>query len=78
MPSQAVGAIVWGGGLGFADGRGPGSREGWAYLAGPVAGGVIAVGFVFVLRGRGGGRNGVAAAQGTLGVDWRPGSHPRT
>jgi aquaporin Z len=50
----------------------------WAYLAGPVAGGVIAVGFAFVLRGRGGGRSGVAAAQGTLGADWRPGSHPRT
>jgi aquaporin Z len=49
----------------------------WAYLAGPVAGGAIAVGFAFVLRGRGGGRSGVAAAQGTMGVDWRPGSRPR-
>jgi aquaporin Z len=45
----------------------------WAYLAGPVAGGVIAVGIAFVLRGRGGGRSGVQAAQGTLGVRWRPG-----
>jgi aquaporin Z len=45
----------------------------WAYLAGPVAGGVIAVGIAFVLRGRGGGRSGVRAAQGTLGVRWRPG-----
>jgi len=44
----------------------------WAYLVGPVAGGVIAVGFAYVLRGRGGGRTGVAAAQGTLGAGWRP------
>jgi aquaporin Z len=49
----------------------------WAYLVGPIAGGLIAVGFAYVLRGRGGGRSGVAAAQGTLGVDWRPGSQPR-
>jgi aquaporin Z len=49
----------------------------WAYLAGPVAGGAIAVGFAFVLRGRGGGRSGVGAAQGTLGADWRPGPRPR-
>src|SRR5690349_1023619 len=49
----------------------------WAYLVGPVAGGLIAVGIAYVLRGRGGGRSGVAAAQGTLGVDWRLGSRPR-
>jgi len=49
----------------------------WAYLAGPVAGGLIAVGFAFVLRGRGGGHSGVEAAQGTLGADWRPGPRPR-
>jgi aquaporin Z len=49
----------------------------WAYLAGPLAGGAIAAGFAYVLRGRGGGRSGTAAAQGTLGVDWRPGPHPR-
>ena len=49
----------------------------WAYLAGPVAGGLIAVGFAYVLRGRGGGRSGIAAAQGTLGVDWHPGPQPR-
>jgi aquaporin Z len=46
----------------------------WAYLVGPVLGAAIAVGFAFVLRGRGGGRSGVAAAQGTLGWRWRPGS----
>jgi aquaporin Z len=45
----------------------------WAYLVGPVAGAAIAVGFAYVLRGRGGRRSGVAAAQGTLGVNWHPG-----
>ncbi len=45
----------------------------WAYLVGPVAGAVIAVGFAYVLRGPGGGRSGVQAAQGTLGTRWRPG-----
>jgi aquaporin Z len=45
----------------------------WAYLAGPAAGGAIAVGFAYVLRGPGGGLSGVQAAQGTLGSRWRPG-----
>ena len=45
----------------------------WAYLAGPVAGGAIAVGFAYVLRGPGGGLSGKEAAQGTLGSRWRPG-----
>jgi aquaporin Z len=49
----------------------------WAYLVGPAAGALIAVGIAFVLRGRGGGRSSVAAAQGTLGVGWHPGSTPR-
>ena len=49
----------------------------WAYLVGPIVGGAIAVGFAFILRGRGGGASGRAAAQGTLGVDWHPGSQPR-
>jgi aquaporin Z len=40
----------------------------WAYLVGPVAGAAIAVGIAYVLRGRGGGRSGVAAAQGILGA----------
>jgi len=43
-----------------------------------VAGGAIAVGIAYVLRGRGGGRSGAAAAQGTLGVDWHPGPRPRS
>jgi len=47
-----------------------------AYLAGPVAGSLIAVGIAYVLRGRGGGHSGVAAAQGTLGMDWRLGRGP--
>jgi aquaporin Z len=49
----------------------------WAYLVGPVAGGLIAVGIAFVLRGRGGDRSGVAAAQGTLPTDGRVGPRPR-
>ena len=45
----------------------------WAYLAGPLAGAVIAVGCAWVLRGPGGGLHGIEAAQGTLGLTWRPG-----
>jgi aquaporin Z len=45
----------------------------WAYLAGPLAGAVIAVGCAWILRGPGGGTDGTEAAQGTLGVAWRPG-----
>jgi aquaporin Z len=45
----------------------------WAYLAGPAAGSVIAVGVAWILRGPGGGTGGTEAAQGTLGTLWRPG-----
>ncbi len=38
----------------------------WVYVAGPLAGAVIAVGTAYVLRGRGGGRSGSLAAQGAL------------
>jgi aquaporin Z len=38
----------------------------WVYVAGPLAGAVVAVGTAFVLRGPGGGRAGSAAAQGVL------------
>ena len=38
----------------------------WVYIAGPVAGAVIAVGIASVLRGRGGGQSGAGAAQGEL------------
>ena len=46
----------------------------WAYLAGPAAGAVLAVGIAWILRGPGGGRQSRWAAQGTLGTLWRPGS----
>jgi aquaporin Z len=45
----------------------------WAYLVGPAAGALIAVGIAWVLRGPGGGKHGRAAAQGTLGTVWRTG-----
>ena len=38
----------------------------WVYVAGPIAGAIIAVGMAFVLRGSGGGRAGSGAAQGAL------------
>src|SRR5689334_18112551 len=38
----------------------------WVYVAGPLAGAALAVVCAFVLRGRGGGRSGSAAAQGDL------------
>ena len=38
----------------------------WVYVAGPIAGAVVAVGIAFVLRGRGGGASGASAAQGEL------------
>src|SRR4029077_5214418 len=39
------------------------------YILGPITGAVIAVGIAFVLRGRGGGRSGSAAAQGALSTE---------
>ena len=38
----------------------------WVYVVGPLLGAAIAVGFAFILRGRGGGLAGSAAAQGAL------------
>jgi aquaporin Z len=38
----------------------------WVYVAGPIAGALIAVGCAFILRGRGGGWSGSGAAQGAL------------
>jgi aquaporin Z len=43
----------------------------WVYVVGPLLGAVLAVGFAFVLRGRGGGRAGSAAAQGALFTEMR-------
>ncbi|RYV51414.1 MIP/aquaporin family protein [Pengzhenrongella frigida] len=40
--------------------------EYWVYVAGPLVGAALAVGFAFVLRGAGGGRAGSGAAQGAL------------
>src|SRR4029450_11137156 len=42
-------------------------------LIGPIAGGIIAVGIAYVLRGAGGGHSGRDAAQGTLGETWGTG-----
>jgi aquaporin Z len=41
----------------------------WVYLAGPLVGVIVAVGVAFVLRGRGGGRSGSEAAQGTMDTE---------
>ena len=38
----------------------------WVYLVGPLVGAAIAVGFAYVLRGRGGDAGGLAAARGDL------------
>ena len=38
----------------------------WPYLVGPLAGGLLAVAFAWLLRGRGGDPGGLAAAQGQL------------
>lgn len=48
-------------------------RAWWAYLVGPAAGAIIAVGIAYLLRGRGGGFYGKSAAQGGLGRSWFPG-----
>ena len=38
----------------------------WVYVAGPIAGAVVAVGIALILRGPGGGKSGSGAAQGDL------------
>src|SRR6058998_2245473 len=38
----------------------------WVYIVGPIAGGLLAVGIAYLLRGRGGDLSGVQAAQGKL------------
>jgi aquaporin Z len=39
------------------------------YAVGPIVGAILAVAIAYVLRGRGGDRNAVAAAEGALVVD---------
>ena len=41
----------------------------WVYVAGPLAGALLAVGAAFALRGAGGGRAGSGAAQGALDTE---------
>ena len=51
----------------------------WVYVAGPLAGALVAVGAAFALRGYGGGRAGSGAAQGDIGYGRRgPGQGVRT
>jgi aquaporin Z len=38
----------------------------WVYVVGPIVGGLIAVGFAYILRGPGGDTTAIKAAQGTL------------
>jgi aquaporin Z len=44
----------------------------WVYVLGPIVGGLIAVGFAYILRGRGGDPHAMAAAQGTPGESQKP------
>ena len=73
-----IGAPVSGASMNTARSLGPALVLGdttawWVYLAGPLAGAVIAAGIGYLLRGSGGGSSGTRAAQGTLGWLWRPG-----
>jgi aquaporin Z len=43
----------------------------WVYVAGPLAGAILAVGAAYILRGRGGGWSGSGAAQGALFTEAR-------
>jgi aquaporin Z len=43
----------------------------WVYVAGPLAGAIVAVGIAYALRGAGGGKSGSAAAQGDLYTEVR-------
>ncbi len=73
-----IGAPVSGASMNVARSLGPAIVLGdmtawWVYVAGPLAGSVIAAGIGYLLRGPGGGYSGTMAAQGTLGWLWRPG-----
>ena len=41
----------------------------WVYIVGPFIGGIVAVGFAWILRGKGGGIRGRMAAQGDVKLD---------
>lgn len=43
----------------------------WVYALGPLTGAILAVGFGYLLRGRGGGLDGSRAAQGTIDTEVR-------
>ncbi len=49
----------------------------WVYVVGPLLGAVVAVGFAYVLRGRGGGPGGRRGGAGTLGLRLRGGQSGR-
>ncbi len=46
----------------------------WVYLIGPLVGGLLAVFFAYILRGKGGDEPAIKAAQGTLGLNSNPGA----
>jgi aquaporin Z len=48
----------------------------FVYVAGPLVGAIAAVGVAFVLRGRGGGRSGSEAAQGTMDTEFKRPDQP--
>ena len=43
-------------------------KDYWAYVVGPIAGALVAVGCAYILRGRGGDKSADAAAQGRIGT----------
>lgn len=48
----------------------------WVYIVGPIAGGLVAVGIAYLLRGRGGDVGGIEAAQGILEEVTTPSAPP--
>ncbi len=48
----------------------------WVYIVGPIAGGLLAVGIAWILRGRGGDLSAILAAQGRLDIPQDPHGTP--